>query len=126
MSTNASIGIKISSNEMKSIYNHWGGYPSHLGELLLKFYNTEEKVKELIEMGNISILGEVIGEKVKFDGFDSRTTNQSLFYARDRGEKGQEPITGLINAKNTMYEWNYLFDDGAWYVRGSKGVFQKL
>ena len=56
--------LKIDIDESgKSIYNHWDGYPDFVGVRLLNFYNTEEKVKELIEMGNVSILGECIGSK---------------------------------------------------------------
>jgi len=56
MSTNSSISIQTSKSGGKTIYSHWDGYAQNNGKLLKKFYNTEAKVKELIALGNISIL----------------------------------------------------------------------
>jgi hypothetical protein len=126
MSTNASISIQLNKKEKsgKSIYNHWDGYPDFVGVRLLNFYNTEEKVKELIEMGNVSILGECIGSKTNFDGFNSQESNQCLFYGRDRGDEDEKPID--YKGDVSRYEWNYLFKDGKWYVAKYNGRFTKM
>ena len=54
MSTNARIGIKLEDGSILSAYHHWDGYPEWLGVTLNKQYNTKEKVRELIDGGNMS------------------------------------------------------------------------
>lgn len=115
MSTNSSISIQTTKTNGKSIYCHWDGYPSFNGKMLKEHYNTKEKVKQLIALGNLSILGETIGEKVQFDGFDSQKNKQCLAYERDRGEKGQKAKSWKDKPSDTQ-QWNYLFKDGVWYV----------
>jgi len=115
MATRSTISIKTTKNGGKTIYCHWDGYPANNGKILKTAYNTKEKVMELIALGNLSILNENIGEKIGFDGFDSRKTPQCLAYGRDREEKGQKARTfkGLPTEKQ---QWNYLFDNGKWFV----------
>ncbi len=120
MSTNASISIKV-ENKIKTIYQHWDGYPDWTGKKLLKFYDTEEKVKELIDLGNISILGESIGSKTDFDKFDSRLSIQCLAYGRDRGEPNQNAREYDKFSDKEEQEWNYLFKDGKWFMAKGSG-----
>lgn len=116
MSTNSSISTKR-ENGGKTIYCHWDGYPSNNGKILKKHYNTQEKVDELLSMGNLSILHKNIGVKVDFNSFNSRKQKQCLFYTRDRDETGQE-ATDFPITKNPIQtqEWNYMFIQGKWYV----------
>jgi hypothetical protein len=115
MATRSSISIKTSKTGGKTIYCHWDGYPSNNGKMLKEHYNTEAKVLELMALGNLSILGESIGKKVKFDGFDSQKNPQCLAYGRDRGETEQE-ASNWTNKPTDLQEYNYLFKDGKWYV----------
>lgn len=115
MATRSTISIQTSKNGGKTIYCHWDGYPSNNGRILKEFYNTEEKVKELIALGNLSILGKTIGTKVKFDDFDSQANPQCLAYGRDRGETEQE-ATDFVKKPTHREQYNYLFKNGKWYV----------
>lgn len=125
MSTNASISIQLGKKGGKTIYQHWDGTPKYSGKTLLKFYNTEEKVKELISLGNISILGECVGSKVDFDLFDSRTEIQCLAYGRDRGDEEQE-ATCFDESPEDIREFNYLFKNGKWYFSEYEGKYSLL
>ena len=60
MSTRSEIGIQNKNGVIESIYCHWDGYLAHKGLLLYLYYNTEEKVRELIKNGDLSCLGEKI------------------------------------------------------------------
>jgi len=120
MSTNASISIKV-EGKIKTISQHWDGYPDWTGKKLLKFYDTEEKVKELIELGNISILGECVGSKTDFHKFDSQKSIQCLAYGRDRGDTEQEAREYELFSENEEQKWNYLFKDGKWYMAKGSG-----
>ena len=54
MSTNARIGYVLSDDSIVSVYHHWDGYPEWLGVTLREHYNTDEKVRELIDGGDMS------------------------------------------------------------------------
>ena len=60
MSTNSRIGILHEDGTTETIYCHWDGYPSHQMPILTKHYDTADKVKALLALGDISILGERI------------------------------------------------------------------
>ena len=54
MATRARIGIQLSDGSILSVYHHWDGYPEWLGRILRTHYNTQEKVAELIDGGDMS------------------------------------------------------------------------
>ena len=56
MGTRSRIGIELKDNSIMSVYCHWDGYPSFNGRVLREFYDTKEKVEQLINGGNISSL----------------------------------------------------------------------
>ena len=57
MSTNAFIGIR-ENGSITYIYNHSDGYLEYLGKMLIEHYNSEEKAKALVALGDVSILKE--------------------------------------------------------------------
>ena len=70
MSTNSRIGILIPSNDpnssidtaqIRSIYCHWDGYPSHMGLTLHRNYGTVDLVNELLDKGDARLI-ELNGE----------------------------------------------------------------
>ena len=56
MSTRSRIGLELADGSILSIYSHFDGYPSFNGVKLVENFNTREKVKELIDLGDISCL----------------------------------------------------------------------
>lgn len=56
MATRSRIGLELKDGSILSIYSHWDGYPDFNGVKLVENFNTLEKVKELIDMGDISCL----------------------------------------------------------------------
>ncbi len=118
MSTNSTINIQHKDGSIDGVYCHWDGYPSYNGQLLYAFYNTPEKVNELISHGGISSLGMNIGEKLPKDWDKSRDVKaknfQCEFYARDKGEKIE--ISHDKDIEQQAY--NYLFDEEQekWYL----------
>lgn len=133
MATRSRIGIAREDGKIESIYCHWDGYPTGNGKILLEHYQDEEKVNELIGLGDLSILGPEIGEQ---HSFDERMTSQSseeyrnkvapwcCAYGRDRGENDTGPE--ISNNKQEFIdltyqsdgEYSYLFENGEWFVRG--------
>ena len=60
MGTRCYIAKEIDNQQYKSIYCQLDGYPEMVGKLLLKHYNTSEKLDSLLALGDIYVLGEKI------------------------------------------------------------------
>jgi len=90
MATRSLIGKLNSDNTVSYIYCHYDGYPEYNGVILQEHYDTPFKVDQLLALGDLSVLGEVIGEKQDFNNYSTRNNNWCLAYGRDRGESGIE------------------------------------
>ena len=133
MGTRSTIAIKH-GERIKAVYCHWDGYVEGVGATLLENYDST-KANFLIALGNISSLGEEIGEK---HSFDSRPEEGSVeetwttFYDRDRGEEGQEFKSFGSEAEWMDYydgsgaEYYYIMDAGVWYVSAYRKEFEPL
>ena len=113
MSTRSRIGIQVDGG-IVSAYHHWDGYPQWLGVTLNKYYNTESKVKELIDGGDMSSCY----SDSSWDGEEKRD-KQPCYYS-ERGEdcppKMAESITEYLEqADNCCGEYAYLFCGGEWF-----------
>lgn len=138
MSTNSNIAMLEKDGTVTEIYCHWDGYPEYNGYMLLKYYNTPEKVKELLAFGDLSTIGEVIlHPAVEKYGFDFRINPEAkkeygedqLFrisscvaYHRDRGEpfnqNKYDSLTTYIKETDLYMQYKYLFDEksSTWYL----------
>jgi len=116
MGTRSTIAIQNQDGSVTGIYCHWDGYLEHNGRILHDHYTTEEIVRELISLGELSSLGTNIGTK---HDFDNAPRNECNAYGRDRGEKGVDAVTfhtwnQMLNEQRQAY--NYLFVPGeGWY-----------
>lgn len=119
MSTRSTIAMKTDEG-YKAIYCHWDGYISYNGAVLYCFYQDADKVRQLIELGDVSSIDKNIGSKHDFDNPPSGECN---FYGRDRGEEGTEARTHktLKHLRDHEEGYIYVFIDGTWYMYfGSK------
>ncbi len=115
MGTRARIGYKIpGTDNIVSIYSHWDGYPSYLGKKLLESYVEDDKIRELIDMGDISIIdADKDWEGKKFP------KPQPLTYA-SRGDRDVSPtisesLDEFLEEGNACWaEYVYIYDDGFW------------
>ena len=123
MGTRSTIAIQNADGTVTGIYCHWDGYLSHNGNILYQFYRDEDKVRALIELGNISSLGREIGTR---HSFNDRPEGETTAFARDRGEKDQEARTyatwrEFIDSEGQEYD--YLFQAGqGWVVNHYEGM----
>jgi hypothetical protein len=99
MGTRSTIAIEFADGTVQQVYCHWDGYLAHNGKILAEHYSDPFKLRELIDLGDLSSLRPEIGVKHKFSSFDlatkmeqriheETTKDMCTFYARDRGEKG--------------------------------------
>jgi hypothetical protein len=113
MATRSYIGIRNTDASVDYIYCHYDGYPSHNGKILTEHYTNIDKVNALLKLGDLSILGEEIGEK---QDFNSRTKGWCLAYGRDRGEQNVSVSNGnydeIISDQDVDYV--YIFDGDYW------------
>lgn len=110
MSTRSLIGIKDNKG-ITSVYCHFDGYLNGVGITLLKHYDTEEKIYELLERGDMSSLGEEIGTCEFYyqrgeDGVDAKTIPADTPNIKDVYYK---------SGQNRWADYVYLFEDGKWY-----------
>lgn len=120
MSTRSNIGIITADRLVEMIYCHSDGYPSYNGRILLENWSNTEAVRNLMRLGDISSLGEKIGEEHDFNDYTIAQKNHwTRAYGRDRGETGIESRKKLTVAKAlaSMEEFLYLWDAefGTWF-----------
>ena len=104
--TKAKIAIELENKTYKSVIVWGDAYPEYLGEMLNETYNTEAKIKELIELGNICFIDE--------------TLSKTIFSNRDNAEKWSDskPQT-YKNAKelkqaSKKMDYTYTFQNNNW------------
>lgn len=111
MSTRSTIAIRRLDGSMTKVYCHWDGYVEYNGFMLQKYYNTPDKIEELLKLGALSSLGERVNP-IGEHSFEHSEEGTTVAYHRDRGEE-------LSFCENSQEEeYNYVFNcfDGEWYV----------
>lgn len=115
MGTRARIGIENADGTITSIYTHWDGYPDHHWPILKECYNNPDKVKALMDLGDLSVLAEEIGETHNFDKAPEGVCNA---YVRDRGEVEAVSVTHKAEEwPDYGQEFEYLFTRTGWKWR---------
>lgn len=116
MATRSTIARKTDTG-IESIYCHWDGYPAYNGRILQEHYTNDEKIAELLSLGDLSSLDKDIGEQ---HSFDDRPEGACTFYGRDRGETGidalqHESVDAWLGARDISgCEYGYLWDGKQW------------
>lgn len=109
MATRSRIGLELTDGSILSIYCHWDGYPKFNGVKLVEHFNTVEKVKELIDLGDISCLW-------TNEGWNNETLPEvgPLPYSA-RGEDVPPRHDANLNKYiSNGEEYAYLFTNGEW------------
>jgi hypothetical protein len=97
MGTRSTIALEFADGTVEQVYCHWDGYLSNNGRILQEHYSDPFKLRDLIDLGDISSLKPTVGTKhafsqfeVPMDGeaYDKLYGDMTTFYGRDRGEKG--------------------------------------
>lgn len=128
MSTRSFIAKQIGDDEYLTIYCHSDGYLSYNGAMLIDHYNTEEKVDELLKLGDLSCLCQKLNpDPTKPHSFDygERQKDVTVAYGRDRGETNIEARTYSMEKLDDPQNWTeyvYIFNkDNGWkYFRSGQ------
>lgn len=102
MATRSIIGKINSDGSVTAVYCHWDGYKEEVGNKLLEFYNSTEKVDQLLTLGSLSSLGS--------------TLQDTVAYHRDRGEDWDTCKPKTYPSRDGMLrnEYVYLWDGTQW------------
>lgn len=140
MATRSTIALEFADGTVQQVYSHWDGYLEHNGRLLVKHYSDPFKLRDLIDLGDVSSLKEEIGIQHAFSHLDSEMPadeyealygNMTTFYARDRGETGTmaHKFTDFADYADNFQHEEYAYilrRDGAWYVKQYSADFEPL
>lgn len=137
MATRSNIAVQQEDGSFSYIYVHWDGYPEGVGQTLLDHYTDVAKARELMALGDLSILGDEIGEKHDFDephhewavkvktpealARAALVDTWCLAYGRDRGETNIEARTipadgNVLSAHEEQYLYVMKHDDAGVYT----------
>ena len=130
MSTRSVIGITDRDGNGQLIFCFFDGYPDGVGLTLLQHWQDEPKVRELMALGDLSILNSEIGHQVDFNSFHTNIEArgiQCLAYGRDGEERNIDAISfaggyqgffDYAKEQHTDCEYGYLWTADGWF--GSK------
>lgn len=83
MATRGTIALEFADGTVGMVYSHWDNYLDHNGKILFQHYSDPFKLRDLIDLGDLSSLAANVGTK---HDFDARVEGECTFYGRDRGE----------------------------------------
>jgi hypothetical protein len=136
MGTRSTIALEFADGTVEQVYCHWDGYLDHNGAILRDNYTDPFKLRDLIDLGDMSSLGPNIGEKHDFDiqakygtpeyEAEAEAKRQMCtFYGRDRGEmntKARKYANAQVYFNEAQQEeYDYILRNiegtATWFVR---------
>jgi hypothetical protein len=132
MATRSRIAVENQDGTVESIYCHFDGYIEHNGKLLANHYTDSSKVRQLIDLGDISFLAENVVSTDDTHSFETPTPGVVVAYHRDRGETYYKPTKEsskeVFFDSGSIEEYGYLFTrEGEWMVKAeATGSIYKL
>jgi hypothetical protein len=127
MATRSTIALEFADGTVGKVYCHWDGYLEHNGKLLLENYSDPFVLRDLLDQGDISSLGEKIGSKHPFSPHTpgdeaahkaAQEAGWTTFYGRDRGETGTE---AKMYKSYADYRANCQFEEYNYILRQVEG-----
>ncbi len=124
MATRSAILMETKKGHFKGVYCHSDGYFSWNGRILYNHYQDKDKIKKLINLGDISSLDKEIdipeGVSHSFD-FDKRAPGITVFFTRDRegaSKKDSMAIKGSLSdvLDRIDHAYAYIFINNEWYT----------
>lgn len=95
MATNSTIIGLCSDKIIRAIKIHWDGYLEYTGKVLYTHYQTQNKINDLIKLGDLSIIDKLVKPPNDcIHTFDNPLKNVTIAYHRDRHDpwKTVKPI----------------------------------
>ena len=140
MATRSTIALEFADGTVQQVYCHWDGYLSNNGVLLQNYYSDPFKLRDLIDLGDISSLKPAVGTQHAFSQFETTMSGEdydklygemTTFYGRDRGERdtGPKKFADFADYVENFAHEEYAYilrRDGLWYVKQYSKDFEPL
>lgn len=110
MSTRSRIGIEREDGSVKSLYCHYDGHPDTVGRILAESYPTRESAEGLLELGDLSQLGESL------DACDAYCRDWDQAWEDNRPKAHSDEEEYLMSVVTAAVRYVYLFRDSGWHV----------
>ena len=131
MGTRSTIALEFADGTVQQVYCHWDGYLDHNGKILQEHYSDPFKLRDLIDLGDMSSLGESIGTQ---HAFEKAPQGECTFYGRDRKESGCEARKfkdfADYKANHQYEEYEYILracgDKAVWFVADHNDTYVPL
>lgn len=107
MATRALIGY-LKNGILTTTYNHYDGYPEHLGKALNTFYKSASEAEQIANKGYISFIDDKTGE---IEANNKRRADKINLNQLDP-EQAAEEVAGLIDSYGADYA--YFYDTMGW------------
>ena len=121
MATRCAIGFINDENKIIAKYSHYDGYPEYTGAMLNEFYSDDNRVKEMVMLGDQSVLMKEYIPTSDDHSFETPEKDVTVFYGRDRGETRVEPrgpfndiLEFVEHYLSAGCEYFYLWDGNEW------------
>ena len=110
MGTRSYIAKQIGADSYRSIYSQLDGYPSYLGLLLIDYYNTEEMVDKLLDLGDIYVLKPKLEPDTKLPhDWITQQKDVTVAFGRDMEEPGFDSTIKTLADLNKNFEIEYVY-----------------
>lgn len=144
MGTRSTIALEYADGTVQQVYCHWDGYLDHNGKMLQDHYSDPFKLRQLMDLGDLSSLRPTVGTKHAFSQFELRaeevagfkllTEDMCTFYGRDRGEDGVSAKKfkdfADYRANHQYEEYDYIlrsvYGEAVWFVADHSDEFKPL
>ena len=111
MSTRGAIGMQQPDGSVRAIYVHHDAYVAGVGAILGGWYETPEKVENLLALADLSSLGTTLADTVAYH----RDRNEAMRMARNYHDIDAYRRNGK---SDFGADYLYLYDGGKWFVYG--------
>ena len=124
MSTHCLVAKMNGDGSIDAIYVHADGYLEQAGRILCEYYEDEQKVNDLLNLGDLSFIGPVPkSDPIMWkDNYPEPPYSEYCRAYKDRGETAPKkhypadtPIQKIIKDYNSQV-YNYLWVDGEWFL----------
>lgn len=128
MPTRSNIGY-VEDGKAKVVYCHYDGHLDWNGRLLFKHFNSLEKAKEIVALGDLSFLEEKLYPSDGIEhSFEKSESGVTVAYHRDGEDEFRikeyevsktNPLEDLKKLNDVMIEYVYIFYQNQWWVKHS-------
>ena len=111
MGTRSRIGIQLKDNSVLSVYCHYDGYPAFNGRVLRDHFDTPEKVKDLIDGGDMSCTWTNAGWNNETLESNAPRYDESIFDFLDKKNNEEYAYIWTVNSEWVAFKMNEFEDD---------------